>query len=621
MKPSPNKYFLFIKSILFFSMITTAVLTAQELKPADKYMLASAFEQSGDFVKAKGIFYELLADFPTDNNYFTSLNRIYLKLKEYQASIGLIEKKITENKTDFNFYGLLGNTYYAKGEIENAYKAWDRGINVSPKSIVPYRTICSYAIQNRAYEKALGYYKRGEEELGKKGAFTGEIFNLYTVLNRNREAVEYLCDVLQSQPESIGIGKSVFYTLSYRAQITDEFKDIIKKYISSTGKQEYKELLAFIYMLNGENIKAVELIKEIDSTIKNGNLVYNFGMESFGYRNYETAALALEYINENYPKAPFYLQSRIYYPKSLELSLNKNKPEKWKTEIIPDTSDWQGYRKAISAYNETAKLFPHTENQSEAYLRTGLIRKEIFRDYARASEEFEKVIANNIYTPTRGTAILNLAEIKVQNGLFNDAEKLLTDYLNSPWADSVSKKSASFLLGKGYFRQGRFKEAVENLDEAAYDFGSDLSNDAIELSALINSCRNDSLSLLEYARADMLIDLGEYEKGADLLKITSQSGNFFLADAARYCYASLLTSLGRYPEAIKIMEEISSLDNSNYADNAYFSLGNIYYYGMNDFRSAKSCFEKLLASFPESIFADKSRNMIKTINNKEEIKK
>jgi len=604
--------YLFLLVIMF---LRSAI--AQDLKPPDKYMLAQAFEQSSNYEKAKEIFAELLTSFPADYNYLTSLNRVYLKLKEYDNSIRIIEKRISEAGSDYNLYGLLGNTYYIRGDVDKAFDVWEKGININPKNVVPYRAICSYAVQNRAYEKAISFYLRGEKEIGRKGMFTGEIFNLYTALNKTKEAVEYLCDVIQYQPENVGIGKSVFYTLSYRSKIGEEYTGLIKKYLG-TGIPAYKELLAFIYMLNGESVQAFDLIKDLDSKEKNGNALYNFGMEAFGYRNYGTAALALGHVCDNYQKTPFYLQARIYYPKCLELDLQKNIPAVIKSGSRRDTTDWQAYRKVISAYEETAKLFPHTENWNEALLRIGVIKKEIFGRNDEAAAEFEKIIKANMYTPSRSGAVLNLAGIKTAEGKFSDAENLLNDFLGSPWPDSLSKKNGSYLLGKALFYQGRFNEAADNLDEAASDYSGDISNDAIELSALISACKKDSLSLLDYAKADFLISAGELQKGEDLLKKTAQSGNFFLADASRYRYAELLASSGRYPEAVKLMEEISSLDNSNYADNAYFSLGNIYFYGIKDFRSSKSCFEKLLAAFPQSIFADKAREMIKQITNKEE---
>ena len=591
-------------------------LSAQELKPADKYMLAAGFEQSGNYEKAREIFEELLNEFPADYNYLSSLNRVYLKNKDYEGSIRIISKRLNENPADYNSYGLLGNTFYVKGEIESAYAEWEKGINTNPKSVVPYRAICAIAVQNRAYDKAIEFYLRGERELNNTGLFIGEIFNLYTFLNKSREAVEYLCNAIDAKPEAAGIGKSVFYSLSFRSGIADEYVNMIAEKKRESGKKAFKELLAFIYQLRGENEKALGEMKEIDAVEKNGTAVYNFGMESFGYRNYGAASIALKYIVENYPKAPFYVQARIYYPKSLEMSIAPPEVSPSLFQLKPDSAAAEKYREVIKAYEETASAFPHSENRNEALLRIGIIQKEIFFNIQEAEKKFEEIKKSNIYAPSRNGAILNLAEIKMTGEDPAGAEELLLDMIQKNYADSASVKKAHYLLGKTYFYGGNFGKAVEHLNEAAYDFGNELSNDAIELSVLINAARKDSLSLLEYAGAERLIERREFEKGGEILKKTSLSENFFIVDVSRFRYAEILAKTGHYPEAAKLMEEISSLDNSNYADNAYFSLGNILFYAVSDLRGSKSSFEKLLASYPSSIYADKAREMINLITNK-----
>lgn len=609
-----------LSALLLFCSIQFE-LRAQELKPADKYMLATGFEQSGNFEKAKEIYGELLTAFPADYNYLTSLNRVYLKLKDYASSVRIISKRIRENQADYNLYGLLGNTLYLKGEVESAYIEWERGININPKSVVSYRAICAFAVQNRAYDKAVEFYLKGEKELNAPGMFLGEVFNLYTFLNKNREAVSYLCSAIEAKPESAQIGKSVFYSLSYRSGIADEYANMIAEKASLTGKPAFKELLAFVCQLRGENEKAVQLTKELDAIEKNGTVVYNFGMESFGYRNYGAAALALKYVIDTYPKAPFILQARIYYPKSLELSI-KPPEENYLQELqTPESILAQKYLDVIKAYEETAQAFQHSENGNEALLRSGIIYKDIFFNMPEAEKRFEKIIESNIYAPSRNGAILNLAEIKTSKGDSERGEAILTHMIENHYADSVSIKKAHYLRGRILFFRGEFGKALEDLNEAAYDFGSELSNDAIELSALINAARKDSLSLLEYAGAELMIERREFEKGGEILKKTSNSENLIIADASRYRYAQILAKTGHYPEAVKLMEEISASDNSNYADNAYFSLGNILYYAISDLRGSKSSFEKLLASYPSSIFADKAREMINLITNKLENKK
>ena len=63
--------------------------------------------------------------------------------------------KITQVPGDYNLYGLLGSTYFIMDNSEKAFESWEKGIATSSSSHIVYRVIANYAIENRAYEKAI----------------------------------------------------------------------------------------------------------------------------------------------------------------------------------------------------------------------------------------------------------------------------------------------------------------------------------------------------------------------------------------------------------------------------------------------------------------------------------
>jgi len=605
-------------SLLLITGLSIQV-SAQDPKRDEQYMRALNYEQNNEPEKAKEIYLEMYKSQQTDINSFSALNRIYVRLKEYDSSIKLVEERLKNSPEDFNLYGMLGSTYYAKGETEKAFDTWDKGIAVQPKSIVPYRAICSYAIQNKAYEKAIDYYLRGEAAIKKKGIFTNEIFNLYNVLFKFGEAAAVLCETLITQPEYIGIGKSAMYAYASRTDVHDKFIEVVSNYLAKAGKTVFKEFLAFIYQLKGESKRAFELIKEIEEANKsNGNSIFNFAHECFAGRSYQASSIAFKYIIDNFPKGPFAIQSRVFYPQALELMIEErtNRNSGWKTYSFPDTINNGEYSNIIKIYEENIKLYPNPDIRMDALLRMGLIQKEMLLNYDTAEKSFNQIIQGGINSPYLITSYEKLAELNLLKSNFGEAEKLCNNIIQASFADSLSKRKANFILGKSFYWQGSFNKALENLKEVTYDFSNDLSNDAIEVSAIINASKKDSLLLLDFAKADYLIFKKDFTNALELLKKTAQSDNMILNDAARYQWAMVLLALNRPPEALKILEEIYSSGNSNYPDNAYFSSGNIYYYELNDFRSAKEKFEKLLEVFPGSILADRAREMLNIIKNK-----
>jgi tetratricopeptide (TPR) repeat protein len=597
-------------------------MVAQEKKPEDKYFLAVNFEQNNELEKAKEIYLDLLKTEPANYNFFSAVNRVCVRLKEYDRSIKIIEERLKANPADYNLYGLLGNTYYAKGEIEKAGKEWEKGLAVQPKSIPQYRAIAGYAVQNKAYEKAIEYYLMGEKTLRNNEIFVNEIFNLCMVQFKFEEAAVKLCELLLTQPEYIAIGKSAMYSYMSRTDVHDKFIEIASKYLAKSGKTVFKEMLAFIYQLKGESGKAFELIKEIEAGNKtNGSAIHNFAQECFANRNYEAASQAFKYIIENYSESPFLMQARVYYPQALESLAGERgiSNSGWKLYSLRDTAGTGEYNSVIKAYEENVRLYPKSEIQNEALLKIGLIQKEILSQNETAEKTLNQIVKNNTNSQSFIAATEKLAELNLLKNGFSEAEKLCNKIIQAPFADSLSKRKAHFLLGKNYYWQGDFNKALDQFKEIIYDYSNDLSNDAIEISAIVNSSKKDSLLLLDYAKADFLLFKKNFRPALELLQKTAQSENQILNDAAKYRWAMVMAALNSNPEALKILEEISSSDNSNYADNAYFSAGNIYYFELKDFRSAKEKFEKLLEIFPGSILTDKAREMLNIIKNKLEI--
>ena len=81
--------------IYFLIIIITQAGYAQS-NLNNKYRLAKTYEQAGDFNKAKELYQELVTAAPLNNQFNNSLNEIYLKLKEYDQSIILLEKRIEQ---------------------------------------------------------------------------------------------------------------------------------------------------------------------------------------------------------------------------------------------------------------------------------------------------------------------------------------------------------------------------------------------------------------------------------------------------------------------------------------------------------------------------------------------
>ena len=79
----------------------------------------------------------------------------------------------------------------------------------------------------------------------------------------------------------------------------------------------------------------------------------------------------------------------------------------------------------------------------------------------------------------------------------------------------------------------------------------------------------------------------------------------------------MLIAVDNYTEAASVLEGVSAEGEKNiYADKAVYLLGKIHQYGMKNFIKAEEYYQKLLADYPKSIYADDSRTQILLLQNK-----
>ena len=148
------------RSLIITGLFSFLSLAQNNNQLMNKFALAQSFEQAGELTKAAKLYAELYEVNPDNNVYFMSLNRVYVQSKNYAASVDLLEHELERRKNDINLYGMLGSTYYMMGNEQKAFEVWDEPFAILGSNPAYYRTIASYAVERRAFEKAIDLYKK-----------------------------------------------------------------------------------------------------------------------------------------------------------------------------------------------------------------------------------------------------------------------------------------------------------------------------------------------------------------------------------------------------------------------------------------------------------------------------
>jgi len=611
--------------ILFIAtlLLSTHLITAQlKTNPDDYFRLAHTYEEAGQFVKAETIYRELLGFQPSNYSYLEALNINLMSQKKYNESLLLLEERKNKTPLDINLYGLIGTTYYIMGNTQKAYSTWEEGIGKIPSSGVGYRVISNYAIENRAFDKAVEYLKQGNDLLADKTSFSLDLSNIYIATMKFKDAANEFCRLISVHPEELQIVINRMISYLSKPDAAEQTIEIVKDFKESKNQVEFYDLLSFIYQTVGNYDEAFRTVIESNEKFtKNGNSIFVYGEEAFRNRMFNQASEAFNYLINNFPKSQFYINSKRYYAKSLEAALNQKADElsdNWKPTVKTVPVFVEEYKKLIKAYNEFTNGYPDNSTDVECLFRMAEIYRKRIIDYKKADSIYEKL---SQITPNTNYGMLSLNArgiIAIMNNNLEDAYQFFLKANGNSRPDPDILSETKLYLAKIEFWKGNFSNSLKLLNESSTNLSADHANDAIELSSLITATKKDSINLVLYAHADLLSLQNKHKEAATEFKTLSDNPNIFiLNNFAKIKYAEMLIVNDDFSQAIKLLIELSESEKIGlFADKSTYMLGLCYKYGIKDFSKAAKTFEKLLEKFPNSLYFDYGREELKGLNSK-----
>ncbi|GBD89148.1 tetratricopeptide repeat protein [bacterium BMS3Abin03] len=603
-------------------LLPAAIITAQNNNGIlNKFSLAENYENTGDLQKATKLYEDLYLANPDNNVFFESLNGVYLKQKNYAASVNLIERQIKKNPDDINLYGLLGSTYYLMGNEEKAYEVWDEPFTFMKPNPVLYSVIANYAVQRRAFDKAIDIYEKGKEAAGDKITFSYNLAQLYSITMQFKKAAEEYCNILAKNPAQL---QTIQTKLLANANKPDALKVTISVVENYAGKDNlsFSYLLARLYIENKDYEKAFDMYVDIDNRqSQKGRELYKYAEFLFREKQYSLAKDVYEKIIGRYPESPLIASSKLGYAKALEAILMNEYADHvpaWKPYFPIVTYESEKIDDVIAAFKDVADVYKHSEASYEALLRIGMIKFYLLNKQDEAKSYFNKVINEASLSGSAADAYRELGKLALLNGNLTGAERNFAKITILSKIDLQKITDAKYNLARIKFYEGDIKSAQKLLADIMKNLKDDNANDAIGLSLLMNTSKNDSSNLLLFAEAEFLADQKKFTQAADKYKmIAGNPRAFIFHSVASLRTAEMMLALSDYQQAIKLFENVVEEGEKNiYADKALYLLGEIYQYGLGDGAKAIEIYEKLLAKFPLSIYIDEARERIRNLKEK-----
>ena len=610
-----------MKTIVLLTV--SVILVNAQVRDDDyaKFTLAESLERAGQYEDALNLFEELYLSESSNTQYFNALHRVYLQLKNYTASIDLLEKRILKKPDDISLHGMLGSTYYIMGNEEKAYEVWDEALMRTPNNPMMYRIIANYALERRAFEKAIKLYERGKEISDDKVLFAYDLAQLYTLTMQFGKAAEEYCTILDKEPMQRQVIEQMILSYSGKPDALEATILVVEDW-SSRSNLSLSYLLARLLTEAKEFEEAFEVYREIDKEQSNlGKDLYNFAELLSREKNYLVAGRVYGEIIDLYPNSPLIPIAKLGYAKSIEATLIEDYRESlplWKPYFHFIKYDSEKIDDVITAFNEVVEIYANTEAAFEALLRIGLIQFYMQNDPLKASKNFKIVISDGVNSKSAGDAFIELGNIALLNGNLDGAELYFSKLIEKTHNNNQLHNLAKFKLARVNLFKQNFDEANNQLAAILHNLKDDSANDAIELSLVLNTTMNDSSNLVQFAEAEFLAEQKKFSEAANKYGLIYQNPQaFVLHSLTKLRHAEMMLAEDDFDEAIKLFENIAEEEEKNiYADKALYLLGKTYHSGLGNREKALEIYERLLIEFPNSLYIDEARNEILLIRNK-----
>jgi tetratricopeptide (TPR) repeat protein len=607
-------------AILLFFNFYLVYAQSQDPFEINQFMLAESYEQAGNTTKAIEIIEQLFQRNPNNPNYFNKLYNLYLNTKRYETAIRFVELRLATNPDDPSLYGMIGSVYYLMGNFNKARESWETPIKRSPNNPFIYRIMANYAIERRAFDIAIEYLEIGKNKSNDPTIFAIDLGELYLVTMQYEYAIKEYCELLLKNQGMYQVVENKIF--SYASK-----DDFVKIAIGVIGKYEskgalFKNLLARLYTEARELNRAFELYKEVEKLQSTGNQqLLSFGNFLISENEFNTAKNVFEYVYNTSNNTAVKSSAKLGLAKTLEEMIwndFKRQNDTWKNFYSPKYLTETQTKSLIDAYQEVVNLYRYSDVAVEALYAIGNIYLNINNNLSNAEKAFLEIV--NFYPTSRfiRKSLLALAQLQLYKNNIKDAIDYLLAVESTISHSDDEKQNSYLLLAKLKAAEGDFAVAKEFISKITNNVKNDFTNDALEFSLLLNVAKHDSVNMIKYSTAEILIYQKQFIQAQVILdEILKNQQSLVFHPFSAIKSAEIDIATDNYKSALEKLDNIYLEKEKNiFSDKALYLKARIYEYAYMDYNKAIEHYQKILMEFQNSIYVDESRESIIRLNEK-----
>jgi tetratricopeptide (TPR) repeat protein len=583
---------------------------AQDSDKLVKLRLAQGFEEAGEWERAVALYEDLSTLEPNNFLFLDGLQRGYTQIKEYSKAINVIRRWLISQPGDINKMTTLGGLYYDSGNDAAADSVWKSVIAIDPHNMQIYRIVANEMLQHRMYEQCIRIYLDGRSMSKSDAAFADELGNLYAMLQQYKSATKEYLRLIITTPEQLSFIQSRLVTFTVKPEGISAASETVQDELkNSPDNITLHRLYAWLLSENRHYDSALEQYRIIDRLSNaNGNELFNFSQRLHQEHAYKTAAEAFKEIIDEHKNSELLPYARFGYARTLEELITQT------DTAVSSLEPQLTYNNPIQLYESIAAEHANIDLDAQSLYRIGVIKFDKLFDLDGALKAFDRMKDVPTTSNISHDAVLKMGDIQIARNNLTEARKEF-DRL-SKVSLVVYQDQAAFKMAELYYFEAKFDSALSMLKRFDTNLNTDLTNDALQLQYFIQENNTSApQALIEFSKADLLMRQHKYSESlVQFQDIVKHYSTVLLVDDAMMKIGELQFLLKRPNEAITAFHFVAdSIQLSILKDRAQFRIAEIYQKVLNNTAQAIEAYEKLLAQFPNSLYAEESRKRIRLL--------
>lgn len=560
---------------------------------AQNVQLAYNYYRTGEYEKAIVEFEKLFERNNNNRTYLDFLITSYQETEQFYKAETLIKQQQQKFPKQYYLKVKLGYNYQLQNNQEQADKLYQDAIGEVIKNPNTAR-LTGKAFQD-AYmlDRAVSVYTTAMKKNPKLNfnLYLAKIYGEQLEITKMYNAYLDMVDANPSYYATIQRYVGAFINEDAENENNILFKQAVLKRLQDNPKDDWNNLLSWLYMQQKDYFKALIQEKAVYKRSNNGLLrIFELASIAFNDKDYDTANDAYNYILENSNNLVERIKAEEQLVKIAITNISSNEDK----EKIKDK-----FNTLFETYGKSTTTIPLQLVQAD-FLTFQLNQPKEAIKILNQAEKY----ASSIYH--KAEIKLKLADILVFTGKFNQALIYYTQVQTNVRSSEIAQR-ARLKVAKTSYYKGDFDWAKTQLRVLKSATSKLISNDALELNLLIgDNITNDSVrtALKLYAKADLLAFQNKNKQAIDTLSfLLKKFKGHPVEDEALFKQAQLYTKVKNYAFAENDYKKILALKEKGIlVDDTLFALAELYQNKLDVPEKAKEAYKKIIFKYPSSIY-------------------